>query len=133
MLRPGQRLLRGLIVAEAIAFGLSVAVIWLDEWLDLPRLFFGDPASPARFREAGVESAGIVVGGILAVSATVALFRRLRRLESYIAICAWCREVHVDGRWMKFEEFLLLQADLRATHGICEECAEKLKRSGAPD
>ena len=131
MLRPGERLLRGLIIAEAIAFGLSVAVVWLDEWLDLPRLFLGDPASPARFHEAAVESACIGLGGILAVVATVALLRRLRRLESYIAICAWCREVRVDGRWMKFEEFLLLQADLRTTHGICERCAERLKESGA--
>lgn len=131
MLRPGERVLRWLIAAEVTAFGSCVAVIWLDEWLDLPRILFGDRASPARFHEAGVESACIVVAGTLAVVATVALLRRLHRLESYIAICAWCRQVRVDGRWMPFEEYLLLQNDLRATHGICERCAAGLKQPGA--
>lgn len=128
MLRPGQRLLRGLVIAEAIAFGSCVAVIWLDEWLDLPHLLLGEPASPARFVEAGVESGCIAVAGTLAVLATVALLRRLRRLETYVAMCAWCREVRVNGRWMPFEEFLLLQGDLRTTHGICERCAAGLKK-----
>lgn len=125
-------MLRWLVAAEIIAFGSCVAVIWLDEWLDLPRVLFGDPASPARFREAGLESGCIAVAGLLAVIATVALLRSLRRLESYIAICAWCRQVRVDGRWMPLEEYLLLQADLRATHGICERCAAGLRKPGAP-
>jgi hypothetical protein len=38
--------------------------------------------------------------------------------------------VRVDGRWMPFEEFLLVQADLRTTHGICEECAARLESPG---
>ena len=131
MLRPGERLLRGLVIAEATAFSLCMAVIWLDEWLDLPHRLLGDPASPARFVEAGVESGCIAVAGTLAVIATVALLRRLSRLETYVAVCAWCREVRVDGRWMPFEEFLLLQGDLRTTHGICERCADRLKEPGA--
>jgi hypothetical protein len=126
MVRPGERLLRGLVVAEAIAFALCMAVIWLDEWLDLPRLLFGEPASPARFIEAGVESGCIAVAGSLAVFATVVLLRRLRRLETYVAMCAWCRQVRVDDRWMPFEEFLLLKEDLGTTHGICEQCAARV-------
>jgi hypothetical protein len=131
MPRPSERLLRGLVVAEAVAFALSTALIWLDEWLDLPHLLFGDSASPARFHEAGVESACIAVGGTLAVLATLALLRRLHQLETYVAMCAWCRKVRVDGRWMPFEEFLLRQSDLRTSHGICEQCADGLKKPRA--
>jgi hypothetical protein len=108
-----------------------MAVIWLDEWLDLPHRLFGEPASPARFSEAGVESGCIAVAGALAVLATVALLRRVRRLETYVAMCAWCRQVRVDGRWMPFEEFLLLKEDLRTSHGICESCAARVREPTA--
>jgi len=127
MLRPAERLLRRLVIAEVVAFTLCVAVIWLDEWLDLPHVLFGDPVMPAQFHEAIVESGCIAAAGVLAVLATAGALRRLRRMGSYIAVCAWCREVRVDGRWMPFEDFLLHQDDLRATHGICERCAAGLK------
>ena len=131
MLRPSERLLRGLLAAEVTAFALCLAVVWLDEWLDVPHFLFGDPASPVRFREAGFESACIAVAGTLAVLATVALLRRLHQQETYIPMCAWCRKVRVDNRWMPFEEFLLQQNDLRTTHGICEGCAAGVKKPRA--
>jgi hypothetical protein len=131
MLRPSQRWFRWLIVAEAAAFALSMAVIWLDEWLDMPHLLLGDPVSPARFHEAAVESACIGVSGIVAVGASLALMRRLRQSENYVAMCAWCRKVRVDDRWMPFEDFLLHQNDLRTSHSICEQCAADVKKPQA--
>ena len=42
---------------EAAGFLLIIAIIWLDEILDLPRLLFDTPATPFRPGEGLLESA----------------------------------------------------------------------------
>ncbi len=43
------------------------------------------------------------------VSATLWIFRRLRFLEDFIRICAWCRKVEVADQWVSFEDYMKLQ------------------------
>lgn len=46
--------------------------------------------------------------------------------DRWVTICAWTRRIRWQGRWITFEEFLAERFDLRWTHGICDEEAEKL-------
>jgi hypothetical protein len=108
---------------EAAGFLLIIAIIWLDEILDLPRLLFGAPATPLRLGEGLLESALTLAVGTLVVSITYRAFRRIEYLESLVVICAWCRRVRAGEEWLAVEEFLQRQHNAHTTHGICTTCA----------
>ena len=47
-------------------------------------------------------------------------------LRSLITICAWTKQVRVDGEWLSIEEFLKKYLEINITHGISPEAAQKL-------
>ena len=122
---PRQRTLRQVLMLEAAAFLLVIAIIWLDEVIDLPHRLFGAPSSPVRIAEGLTESLLVLGLAVLVLAVTVRAFRRILQLESYLVLCAWCRRVRVDGEWQSFEAFLSSR-ETRTSHGICADCANKI-------
>jgi hypothetical protein len=108
---------------ESAAFLLIVAIIWLDELLDLPHLLFGTTPTPLRLGEGFLESMLTLTVGIGVVLVTWRAFRRIEYLESLIVMCAWCRRVREGGDWVTIELFLERQHHAQTTHGICDSCA----------
>jgi CHASE3 domain sensor protein len=51
---------------------------------------------------------------------------RLRRLESFVTMCAWSRTIQLDGRWVTFEEYLSQRFNVRVSHGIAPKELDKL-------
>ena len=50
---------------------------------------------------------------------------RLRKLETLLPICAWCRQVNADeDGWVSIEEYLA-NREQPVTHGLCPTCAER--------
>jgi hypothetical protein len=120
MIKPGTKTL-SILAVETGLFAVILMTIWLDEFLDLPKILLGAPATPYRIEEYLVETGLIsIVGGIVILITFVAL-KRIERLEGYLRVCAWCRNVWLDGRWVKFEEYIETRHDLRSTHGICQQ------------
>lgn len=114
-----------LIAGEALLFVLVILVLWLDEFLDLPHLLLGAAQTPYRPQEYIIETASVLLVAVIVITSTLLLLRRARRLEKFLRICAWCKKVRVDDRWVSFEEYMLKEHDLRSSHGICEDCAAK--------
>jgi hypothetical protein len=108
---------------ETAGFLLIIAIIWLDELLDLPRLLFGAAATPVRLGEGAMESVLTLLVGIVVVSITYRAFRQIEYLESLVVMCAWCRRVRSGDEWLPVEEFLRQQHHAHTTHGICSSCA----------
>jgi len=111
-------------VLEGLGFAAVVLVIWLDELLDLPHSLLGAPPTPLRLEEAILESVLVIALGTGVVSLSLKMY-----LQSFVSLCAWCRRVNAESRWISFEEFL---AEHRSTtsHGICPDCARRLEESG---
>jgi len=114
-----------IVIAELAGFMLVTLVVWLDELADLPNALFGAPLSSARPQEGWLETSIVITACAGVVLSTIWLFRRIRELESYIVVCAWCRRVKVNDRWMAFEQYMNEKAHTMTSHGICEDCAEK--------
>ncbi len=118
-------------IIEAISFLLLILLVWLNELLDLPHHLLGAPVNgaPLRLEEALLETLVIVGVGVFVLLATGILSRRIREMESFIVICAWCRKVRVDQEWTSLEHFL---AEHRSavTHGICPDCEKGLEEGG---
>jgi len=58
----------------------------------------------------------------------------VKLLTGLLPICASCKRIRNDqGYWQQLESYLSMHSDARFTHGICQECADKLLReSGLP-
>jgi len=51
--------------------------------------------------------------------------------SEWIPICASCRKIRDDkGHWEEFEDYLMENTDAQLTHGLCQECVDKLLREG---
>lgn len=56
---------------------------------------------------------------------------QVRTLEGLLPICAWCHKVRDDqGIWERIETYVANHSNARWTHGICPECARKIKETG---
>jgi hypothetical protein len=117
-----------LIAGEAGLFLLVTIVLWLDEFVDLPHLLLGSPETPSRPEEYIIETISILLVAIVSITITLILLRRSRRIERFLRVCAWCRKVWVDGKWVSFEEYALKRHSLQSSHGICEECVASLDK-----
>ena len=120
------RVFRYTVALETAGFLLIIALIWLDELLDLPRLIFGAAPTPLRVGEGMMESVMTLAVGVAVVSITLRAFRRIEYLESLVVICAWCRRVRSGNEWLSVERFLERQHNAHTSHGICEGCAVSL-------
>jgi hypothetical protein len=114
---------RRTLLLEGSGFLLIVAIIWMDEILDLPHLLFGAAPTPLRLGEGWLESALTIAVGTVIVTITYRAFRRIEYLESLVVMCAWCRRVRTQDEWLTVEAFLERQHNAHTTHGICEGCA----------
>ena len=114
------------LVLEALAFVLVALLLWVNEYLDLPHLVFGSPASPWRPVEIAIESGFVLLLGAAVTLVSWLTFRRLAYLESLLILCATCQRVGDEGRWMAFEEFVALRDKTETTHGMCPDCKTTL-------
>jgi hypothetical protein len=118
---------RRVIVYEATAFLVMFALIWLDEFADLPYLLFGAGPTPINWQESLFETLAMLPLGLIVIHFTKKLFRRLKYLEGFLAICSSCKKIRDEqGEWQHLERFIHDRSAARFSHGICPECAHKL-------
>jgi hypothetical protein len=59
--------------------------------------------------------------------ALIAANEEVSRLQGILPICSRCKKVRDDeGYWYQVESYIESHSDAKFTHGICEECADKL-------
>lgn len=117
----------GVLGIELSMFLIILLMIWLDEYFDLPNILFAAPPRTYRFEEFIIEAALVGSGTFVVMAMTLIGLRRIERLENYLRVCAWCKSVWAEGKWMSFEKYLESAYRLRSTHGICEKCHEKIQ------
>jgi len=50
----------------------------------------------------------------------------VKRLQGLVPICAWCKNIRDDdGYWQSVEKYIQQNADVKFSHGLCPDCAEK--------
>src|SRR5438093_13720833 len=87
--------------------------------MDIPASYFGAAKTPPRPEEYWFESLAVFFLGVIVVSTTFWIFRRLRYLEQFVRVRAWCRKVLVNEQWVPFEEYMRIEHDVDSSHGIC--------------
>ncbi|MDD5207843.1 MAG: GAF domain-containing protein [Elusimicrobiales bacterium] len=76
------------------------------------------------------EFSEIITGHLDLISKNTQLeetLKDVRTLQGLIPICAQCKKIRDDkGFWQKVETYLEERSGARFTHGLCEDCMQKL-------
>ena len=109
-------------------FGFLVIILlgFVDELTKLSSLLFGARAD-WEFREATLGMLLVLVVWFLVSRSTRRILDRLRYLEKFMRVCAWCHHIDYKGQWMPMEQFLEQGFDTPTTHGICPKCLAEQK------
>lgn len=51
--------------------------------------------------------------------------RQIRDLEKWLTLCAWTKQVNVDGEWIPIERYLAEYCGLKLTHGMSQEALNR--------
>lgn len=76
------------------------------------------------------EFSEIITGHLSIIAKNAQLedtLKEVRTLQGLIPICANCKKIRDDkGFWQKVEVYLEERSNARFTHGLCEDCIQKL-------
>lgn len=118
-----------ILLYQSVGFLSVIGLAWLDDRIGLSTLILGDDPVLPQFHASLLEVLFALVVWLLVSGATRRMLARMKYLEGFMRVCAWCRRIDYRGRWMPFEEFLQKGFDTPTTHGICEECLVREKKA----
>lgn len=116
---------RWLMVLEAAFILCAIAVVWMDEVLDLPYLFLGAPKTKVNIAESCFETVLLIMIGVLLLWITRLLVKRIRFLEGILPICAFCKKIRVEDTWEQLETVMVPGTDADFSHTVCPSCAKE--------
>lgn len=117
-----------ILVYEALGFLAILAMILVDEIYEIPKRYFVAYTNHAELWEGSFEVITILLIAIAILLMTNRLVSRLFYLEGFLRVCAWCRKIHHEDRWISVENYFSSGFDTKTTHGMCPDCFEKTKQ-----
>ncbi len=117
-----KRLCHNLCILQLIGFGAILAVIWLSEVLDLPHRLFEAPVTPVNYVESLYESIVVAVLAAMVMAITRHLTQKIQVLEGMLAVCAHCKRIRVDDKWVPIEAYVTGHSCATFSHSFCPEC-----------
>src|SRR5450432_285469 len=110
---------------QGLGFFTIILLSWLDQWLNLSDLVFGDYFNLPGFHESELLTLLTLAVWLLVTNSTRRVLERVRYLEGFLRVCAWCRRINFKESWMPLEEFMQQGFDTPTTHGICKDCVDR--------
>ena len=104
-----------------------IILFFLDDLLNLPSLIFSDHPFAFIYRRSTLGMLLVLGVWFLVSMSTRRIVERVRYLEKFMRVCAWCRRINYHDEWMRLEEFIQQGFDTPTTHGICTECFNQQK------
>ena len=111
-----------IVLYQNLGFLGILAICYLDELLKLPALIFSEHPFALVYRRPILDMLLVLAVWLLVSCSTRRILERIRYLEKFMRVCAWCRRINFKGEWMPLEEFMRQGFDTPTTHGICKEC-----------
>lgn len=111
-----------ILLYQSMGFLSIIGLSWLDEYLGLTELIFGDHSYIPEFHASLLAMLFILAVWLLVAASTRRILDRVKYLEGFLKVCAWCRRIDHKGSWMPLEEFMKQGFDTPTSHGICKDC-----------
>jgi hypothetical protein len=100
----------------------NILIVWLDELLDLPHIFFGALASPINYFESIFESILISLRALAVIFWTHSILQRLKVFEGILPVCSFCKKIRSENRWIPIEHYISEHSEADFSHSMCPEC-----------
>ena len=126
-LRGGSRVLW----YESIGFVVLIVLSWTDEFEGLAQFSFGGRPQAWDWRDSALQTLVIIYVWAIVWGLTKRLTERSNSLGQFLRLCAWCRKVGHQGKWLKLEDYFKEDFDVPTTHGMCQECLKRLHEETA--
>ena len=122
---PSWNFSKKIIAIESTGFLVLIAILWMDEILDLPHLIFRAPPTLINIQESIIESVLVLLLATLVILATHRLLRRIQRLEGILPICSFCKKIRSGSEWIPVDYYIAKHTEADISHGLCPDCAKK--------
>ncbi len=110
---------------QYMTFIFLLTFVWVLEFLDIPRLLFGIPATPFNPYRVCLLSAAIIGAAVIAIGHTYEQQRAL--LRKLLKTCLYCHRVKTSfGKWEHVEEYFIKHYPISMERGACPSCSEML-------
>jgi hypothetical protein len=114
-----------IVMYQNLGFLCILIICYMDELLKLPSLVFLENPFAFLYRRTTLDILLVLAVWFLVSTSTRRILERIRYLEKFMRVCAWCRKINYQGEWMPLEEFMRQGFDTPTTHGICKDCLAK--------
>src|SRR2546428_13921069 len=111
---------------QSLGFLIVIVLTWSDALFDLAHAILGLPHRDEDLNRTAITTVVILLLWIFSAYKVYRVVSRLRYLESFLHVCAWCRKIEYQDRWLSLEEHFTKQTGGTASHGICPECSAKM-------
>ncbi|HWY29841.1 MAG TPA: hypothetical protein VNX46_03745 [Candidatus Acidoferrum sp.] len=114
-----------IVLYQNLGFLGVIILCFLDDLHQLPSLIFSNHPFAFMYRRSTLEMLLVLGVWFLVSMSTRRVLERIRYLEKFMRVCAWCRRINYHDEWMRLEEFMQQGFDTPTTHGICAECLQR--------
>jgi hypothetical protein len=123
---PTQHHVSRILGYEVIGFVAIIALSWINELSDMPRLVGANQYIP-NWRESTLETLIVLAVAIPVMILTKRLLSRLHYLEGFLRVCSWCKKLEHGGEWIALEEFFEQKFETMTSHGMCPACVVEMR------
>jgi hypothetical protein len=111
---------------QSLGFLIVLVLTWSDSIFDLAHAILGLPHRELDVNRTAITTVVIIFLWMFSAYKIYLVVSRLSYLESFLHVCAWCRKIEYDNRWLSLEAHFAQKTGGTVSHGICPECAEKV-------
>jgi hypothetical protein len=111
---------------QSLGFLIVLVLTWSDAIFDLAHIILGLPHRDVDVNRTAITSVVIVFLWMFSGYKIYLVVSRLSYLESFLHVCAWCRKIKHDDRWLSLEAHFTQKTGGKVSHGICPECSKKV-------
>jgi hypothetical protein len=116
------------LIWQSVGFLIVVVLTWSDALFDLAHALLGFQDRAMDLNRTVITTVVILLLWVFSAYKVYRVVSRLSYLESFLHVCAWCRKIEYNNRWLSLEEHFVEKTGHKASHGICPECSEKVLR-----
>jgi len=116
---------------QSAGFLVIIVLLWLDQIQGLAEILFGGQPQERDWRGSAMGTLVVIYIWAIVWGLTKRLVDRLHYLNGFLRICAWCRKVGQEGRWMRLEDWFSEGFRIETSHGICPDCLKRVQEETA--
>lgn len=114
-----------IVLYQNLGFLSIMAICCFGDLRMLASLLFSHRPLALVYQSSTFDIILVLAVWLLVTTSTRRVLERIRYLEKFMRVCAWCRRIRHHGDWMQLEQFMQTGFDTPTTHGICPECSER--------